>query len=264
MYDLPENTYIIAWTTTPWTLPGNVALAVGKDVLYGCFQKNNETLIASYQWINQQREFSISPEAAPAGKDFKGSDLVGLKYEPPFKYQKNHMSALQWPNQERGFEVYSANFVNTEDGTGIVHIAPMYGQDDFELAIKENLPKMHTVLEDGTFKFQGYEKKEKFLSERFVKEVDKNGKPTLAIDIINYLKEENLFFDQKNIRHSYPHCWRCKTPLIYYARDSWYIAMSKLREELMKENESIHWEPEHIKEGRFGEWLREIKDWAVS
>jgi isoleucyl-tRNA synthetase len=135
----------------------------------------------------------------------------------------------------------------------------MYGQDDFELGTKVGLPKEHVVGLDGKFL-----PNTGFFSGRFAMEKDENGKPTLAVDVIKDLTERGLFFDKKNYEHTYPHCWRCKTPLIYYARDSWYIRMEDLRDELVKENEGINWEPSHIKEGRFGEWLRGIKDWAIS
>ncbi len=151
------------------------------------------------------------------------------------------------------FKVYTADFVTTEEGTGIVHIAPMYGQDDFELGTKAGLPKYHLVNEDGTFK-----KETGFLAGKFVKD------ETVAVEIIKDLAHRGLLHDKEKHTHSYPFCWRCHTPLIYFARDSWYIAMSKLRHTLVKENEGINWEPDYIKEGRFGEWLREVKDWAIS
>ena len=157
--------------------------------------------------------------------------------------------------------MYSADFVTTGDGTGVVHTAVMYGQDDFVLGTKVGLPKHHLVNLEGKF-ISGTG----FLEGRFVKEKDDNGKPTLAVDIINYLTEKNLFFKKENYEHSYPHCWRCKTALIYYARDSWYIRMSdpEVKEKLISENQKIKWEPAYTRDGRFGEWLREIKDWAIS
>jgi len=145
--------------------------------------------------------------------------------------------------------VYVADFVSTEDGTGIVHIAPMYGADDFELGTKHNLPKFHLVNEEGKFIFAVTD-----FADTFVKGADKN--------IVAVLGDK--VFRTEEITHSYPFCWRCKAPLIYYARDSWYIRMSQLRDELITENQKIHWEPEHIRDGRFGEWLKEVKDWAIS
>ncbi len=151
------------------------------------------------------------------------------------------------------YKVCVADFVTTEDGTGIVHTAVMYGADDFALGTTLGLPKFHVVKEDGHF-LDGMD----FLSGRFVKDEE------VAIDIIKDLAHRGLLFRKEKYEHSYPHCWRCKTPLIYFARDSWYVAMSKLRDDLVAENAKINWEPAHIKEGRFGEWLRDAKDWAFS
>ncbi len=250
-----ENTYILAWTTTPWTLPGNVALAVGKDIEYVKikYKDSSDALVLAKERV------SILEEGFEILEELKGTDFVGLEYEPLFPFLKENAPEGEQEKISNAFKVYAADFVNTTDGTGIVHIAPMYGADDFALGTKENLPKVHTVGEDGNFKgWCG------FLAGRFAKEKDENGKPTLAVDIINELKHRNLFFKQENIKHTYPHCWRCKTPLLYFARDSWYIRMLSLRETLLSENQKINWEPDYIKEGRFGEWLREIKDWAIS
>lgn len=243
---------ILAWTTTPWTLPGNVALAVGKDIEYVTVQIGEEYVI-----LAQERLSVITQEHTVLGT-VKGSDLEGLSYEPLFPYVKNELEK-KGSDLATAFKIYTADFVTTTDGTGVVHIAPMYGADDFTLATKNNIPKYHTVDDSGHF-IQGAD----FLAGRFVKEKDENGKPTIDVDIINYLKEKNLFFAQENYKHTYPHCWRCKTPLLYYARDSWYVRMTQLREELLAANETINWEPDHIKKGRFGEWLDGVKDWAFS
>lgn len=269
-----ENTYILAWTTTPWTLPGNVALAVGNEIEYIKIKIQKSEVKNESQNSEVEEILILAKERVEIFGDskyeiletIKGSDLVGLEYEPLFPELKDHMRSSELRAEEfstwkNGWKVYAADFVTTTDGTGVVHIAPMYGQDDFELATKYSLPKLHTVDPSGNF-VSGLVP-EKFAG-RFVKEVDEKGKPLVAVDVINYLKEHNLFFKQENYSHSYPHCWRCKTPLLYYARDSWYISMSKLRDKLVDANQDIHWEPDYIKEGRFGEWLREIKDWAIS
>ncbi len=250
-----ENRYFLAWTTTPWTLPGNVALAVGSEIIYVEVklksEKDEEVLILAKERLEiLDGEYEIITE-------HKGSEIVGMEYEPlyPFLYEK-----FQDKNPEafaKSYKVYSADFVTTTDGTGIVHTAVMYGQDDFVLGTQIGLPKFHLVKDDGHF-LDEMQTNSIDLSDRFVKDED------VAVDIIKDLAHRGLLFKKEKYEHSYPHCWRCKTPLIYYARDSWYIAMSKLREELVKENENIGWEPAHIKEGRFGEWLREIKDWAIS
>ncbi|MEI8337992.1 MAG: class I tRNA ligase family protein [bacterium] len=248
-----ENTYLLAWTTTPWTLPGNVALAVGEKIDYVKIKSNDEIFIlAKNRLVN-------APEGYEIIEEMKGKDLVGLEYEPLFPFLKDNLPDSEKVKLEKAFKVYTADFVTTEDGTGIVHIAPMYGTDDFELGTKAGLPKMHLVKEDGTFI-----QETGFLAGRYVKEKNEEGKPTVDVDIVNYLKEKGLFFKQENIKHSYPHCWRCHTALIYFARDSWYIRMSELKDKLVAENKNINWEPEYIKEGRFGDWLRDVKDWAIS
>ena len=255
-----DSAYILAWTTTPWTLPGNVALAVGSDINYTALRvKGNSELYI----LASERVESLFPdqEIEIVHDDIEGKNLVGLEYEPLFPYLAETI-----PDSEKGklgnaYKVYAADFVTTEDGTGVVHTAVMYGQDDFVLGTKVGLPKHHLVNLEGRF-IPGTG----FLEGRFVKETDENGKPTLAVDIIKYLTDNNLFFKKENYEHSYPHCWRCKTALVYYARDSWYIRMSdpKVKSKLISENQKIHWEPAHIRDGRFGEWLREIKDWAIS
>lgn len=233
------NAYFLAWTTTPWTLPGNVALAVGGDIDYV------EAKVGEDIFVLAKEKLSLLTETYEIVAEHKGREMVGMEYEPLYTFIKDV--------NDRAYKVYEADFVNTEDGTGIVHTAVMYGQDDFELGTKVGLPKYHIVDETGHFKPEA-----EFLAGKFVRDEE------TAVEIIKDLAHRSLLFKKEKYEHSYPHCWRCKTPLIYYARDSWYIAMSKLRDELVKENEKIHWEPAHIKEGRFGEWLREIKDWAIS
>src|SRR3989344_1370362 len=233
------DAYFLAWTTTPWTLPGNVALAVGKDIVYV------EAKVGKDIFVLAKDKLSLISEPYEIVAEHKGSEMVGMVYEPLYPFLEG--------KSDKAFKVYIADFVNTEDGTGIVHTAVMYGQDDFELGTKVGLPKHHLVSPDGTF-IKGTD----WLEGRSV--VDE----TLAVDILKDLQNKGLLFGKENHTHSYPFCWRCKTRLIYYARDSWYIKMSELRDKLVKENEKINWEPDYIKEGRFGEWLREVKDWAIS
>jgi isoleucyl-tRNA synthetase len=252
--NISAGTYILAWTTTPWTLPGNVALAVGEDIDYVKIKKlastqggENEVLILAKNRLSAiEGEYKIIEE-------FKGKDLIGLEYEPLYPFTKNLIFGEEKLKLGNAYKVYSANFVTTEDGTGVVHTAVMYGQDDFVLGNEIGLPKHHLVGLDG--KFLGGTN---FLAGRFVRDEE------VAVDIIKDLAGRGLLLKKEKYEHTYPHCWRCHTALIYYARDSWYIRMSALRDELVKENENINWEPAHIKEGRFGEWLREIKDWAIS
>jgi isoleucyl-tRNA synthetase len=244
-----ENTYILAWTTTPWTLPGNVALAVGEEIDYVKVKVGNDMLILA------KERLSIITDPYEIIEEIKGKDLIGLKYEPLFPFLQNSINEGEKPKLEKAFQVYGADFVTTKDGTGVVHTAVMYGQDDFVLGNRLGLPKQHLVGLDGKF-FSGTG----IFEGRFVKDEE------VAVDIIKDLAHRELLFKKEKYEHSYPHCWRCKTPLIYYARDSWYIRMSepKLKEKLIKENKEIHWEPEHFRDGRFGEWLKDVKDWAIS
>lgn len=249
-----SGTYLLAWTTTPWTLPGNVGLAVGKDITYARYAKGTEKVILAKARAAQLGDTWALEE------EFSGSALVGRAYKPLYTFAKDLASETERPKfDETAFRVYDAAFVTTEDGTGIVHTAVMYGQEDFDLGQKVGLPKVHLVGPDGRF-VQGTG----FLEGRFVKEEDENGKPTLAVDIVDDLTARGLFFSKENHLHSYPFCWRCKTPLIYYARDSWYIRMQDLKETLLANNATVAWEPSHIRDGRMGEWLKNVKDWAIS
>ncbi len=254
-FELVESpgTFVLAWTTTPWTLPGNVGLAVGPKIDYVTVQSGEEKYI-----VAKERLSVIAGEHTVVAEQ-KGSELVGKTYKPLYPYLASIIEGEEKKRLENAYKVYAADFVTTTDGTGIVHTAVMYGADDFDLGTKVGLPKVHLVKPDGKF-VEGTD----FIAGRFVKEQDENGKPTLAVDIIDDLKKRGLFFSQENVTHTYPFCWRCSTPLIYYARDSWYIRMTELRDELMAENAKINWEPAHIREGRFGEWLSGVKDWAIS
>ncbi|GMU74441.1 MAG: hypothetical protein AMXMBFR44_6380 [Candidatus Campbellbacteria bacterium] len=241
------NTYLLAWTTTPWTLPGNVGLAVGEDVSYVKVAVGDEVL-----WLAKAR-LSVLEGEYKILEEVSGAKLVGKTYEPLYPFTAEMITGAEKEKMKNAYKVYAADFVTTEDGTGVVHTAVMYGQEDFDLGQKVGLPKHHLVGEDGTFLpgtgiFAG----------RFVRDED------VAVDVIKDLAGRNLLLKKEKYLHSYPHCWRCKTPLIYYARDSWYIQMSKLRDDLVRENKKINWVPEHIREGRFGEWVREVKDWAIS
>jgi len=243
------NTYILAWTTTPWTLPGNVALAVGENIDYVKIEKENKFFILA------KARLSVIDGEYKIVEELKGKDLIGLEYEPLYPYLANTIFETEKHKMEKAYKVYGADFVTTEDGTGVVHTAVMYGQDDFVLGTKIGLPKHHLVGLDGKF-LAGTG----FLEGRFVRDEE------VAVDIIKDLAHRELLFKKEKYEHSYPHCWRCHTALIYYARDSWYIKMSdpKIKEEMIEENKSINWEPSHIRDGRFGEWLKDIKDWAIS
>jgi len=241
-----QNEYLLAWTTTPWTLPSNVGLAVGPDIVYAKVKMGEE-----FVWLAKERLDQVMTMPYEIVDEAKGETLVGLEYEPLYPFAYEMIQAKQ--TDKKGWVVVPADFVTTDDGTGIVHTAVMYGADDFDLGQKVGLPKHHLVKLDGTF-VEGMD----FLSGRFVADEE------VAVDIIKDLAHRGLLFAKAKYEHSYPHCWRCKTKVIYYAKDSWYIRMSELRDELLKQNANIHWEPDHIRDGRFGEWLREVKDWAFS
>ncbi len=244
-----ENGYFLAWTTTPWTLPGNVALAVGEDIDYVEAKVNGEILVLA------KERLSIITEPYEIVAEHKGKEMIGMEYEPLYPFLKDNVHETEKGKLVKAFKVYGADFVTTTDGTGIVHTAVMYGQDDFVLGTEVGLPKHHLVGLDGKFLagtgiFEG----------RFVRDEE------VAVDVIKDLAHRGLLFKKEKYEHSYPHCWRCKTALIYYARDSWYIRMSnpKIKGEMIAQNKEINWEPAHIRDGRFGEWLKEIKDWAIS
>ena len=272
-YEVGDNTFILAWTTTPWTLPGNVALAVGNEIDYVIVEipgnvtyetgsgnthegKTSTALLVPGIYVLAKTRLPILINGKHnVLKEIKGSDLVGLSYEPLYPYMQELVPESQKENLAKAFKVYAADFVTTTDGTGVVHTAVMYGQDDFELGTKLGLPKFHLVNLDGTF-IQGTGN----FAGRFVKDED------VAVDVIKDLAHRGLLFKKEKYEHSYPHCWRCKTPLIYYARDSWYIRMSDpaIKEKLIEENKLINWEPAYTRDGRFGEWLKDLKDWAIS
>lgn len=231
-----ENTSFLVWTTTPWTLISNVALAVHPDVEYVKVDHKGEKLILAAARLGVLEGGHIV-----VGR-VKGAELVGNAYERLFSYH-----AVDRP----AFRVVDANFVTTEDGSGIVHLAPAYGEDDYQTAKKFNLPTIHPVNKSGEF---GPEVTD--FAGKFVKDAD----PL----IIRHLKERGLVYKKETITHSYPHCWRCKTPLLYYARDSWYISTTKYAAKMVELNKQINWVPPEVGEGRFGNWLEENKDWALS
>ncbi len=236
-----KGSSLLAWTTTPWTLPGNVALVVDKDFDYVLVETGEEELVLA------KKRLEILDDDFEIKKEFKGSDLEGLNYEPPYEQMKKAAPE----GIENAFKVYIDDFVTLEEGTGIVHTAVMYGEDDFQLGKKKDLPFFHLVDEEG--KFNEYSGDLKGL---FVKKADQK--------IIEELEEEGKLYKKESYRHSYPFCWRCDTPLLYYAFNSWYIEVTKIKDNLIENNRDIHWVPEHVKDGRFGNWLEGARDWSIS
>ena len=274
------GTFLLAWTTTPWTLGGNVALAVGEDIDYVKVEMDDTETLQSFE---KQSGKKITIQKIDSDKKFyyvakdllnnvfqdkkfvvrdkvKGSELVGKKYVPVFDYYQKQ-SNLE--NRENGWQVYAADFVTTEDGTGIVHIAPAFGSDDMELGKTHNLPFVQHVLKNGSFKddfaqTSGGESLKGML-------VKKKGDLMSAdIEIIKILAHTGKLFSKKKLVHSYPHCWRCSTPLLNYATTSWYVNVPEMKDQLIENNSKITWVPEHVGEGRFGKWLEGARDWALS
>jgi isoleucyl-tRNA synthetase len=231
--DLP--TYLLAWTTTPWTLPGNVGLAVGKDIDYVVIEKDGENLVMAK---------ALMPEGMHAVSELKGSDLVGLRYEALFEVPSLHSN--------KSYKVHAADFVTTEDGTGIVHTAVMYGEDDFDLGKREGLPMVQLLNGNGTYNGNAPQ----FIQGEYIKKGEKAIKEDL--------ESRGLLYERLMHTHSYPHCWRCGTPLIYNAVVSWFINIQKIKGRMLKENEKITWVPEHLKEGRFKHNVESAPDWTIS
>ncbi|MBQ8660966.1 MAG: isoleucine--tRNA ligase [Alphaproteobacteria bacterium] len=243
MFKLENGMKILVWTTTPWTLPSNLMLAVGKDIDYVVMEEDGQKYILARALLGRYKK---QLEHAVEVGSLKGADLVGMGYEPMFPYFK-HL-------KEQGcFKVLSGEFVSTEDGTGVVHIAPGFGQDDFDAcrACNEHFPVVCPVDEAGKFTaevpdYQG-------------KQVFETNEP-----IMQWLKENGLLVKKEQYTHSYPFCWRTDTPLIYKAMSSWFVKVTDFRDEMVKNNQQINWVPEHIKDGRFGKWLEGARDWSIS
>jgi len=231
-----RDTYFLVWTTTPWTLPSNLALAVHREVDYVKIQHNGEFLILA------EARIGVVDGDHRIVERMKGHSLLGKEYEPLFNY-----TSLS----KRAHYVEHGDFVTIEDGTGIVHIAPAFGEDDYKFGQQYDLPFLQLVDKSGNFVPEATD-----FAGQFVKDADPN--------IIQNLKERGLLYKKETIIHSYPHCWRCKTPLLYYAREAWYISTTKFADKMIELNRTINWIPPEIGTGRFGNWLQENKDWALS
>ena len=231
-----DNTYFLAWTTTPWTLPGNAALAVGKKIKYLKVKDVSGDLIYV---AAELAEKALTP-GFEVLETLSGHDLLGTRYEPLYSFFS--------VEKEYAF-VVAADFVSTDDGTGIVHIAPAFGADDMEVGKQHDLPVIMTIEPDGTFR------EEVTWAGIFVKDAD----PQIEEDLTG----RNLLYKSEKYEHTYPFCWRCDTPLLYYAKETWYIRTSQFKERLVETNQEINWVPDHVKGGRFGKWLENNIDWAL-
>ncbi|PHV69877.1 isoleucine--tRNA ligase [Sporanaerobium hydrogeniformans] len=237
-----ENTYLLAWTTTPWTLPSNVALCVNPEHTYVRVNFEGNTYILAEALVASV----LGQEGVEITSKFLGKELCGMVYEPLFTSAKI---------DKKAFFVVADNYVTLTDGTGIVHIAPAFGEDDARVGRTNNLPFVQLVNEQGYFT-------EEFLADfPQLKDVFvKNADP----EILNYLKMQGTLLKATPHTHSYPHCWRCDTPLLYYARDTWFIEMTKVRDKLVANNNTVNWMPPSIGEGRFGNFLEGVIDWGLS
>ncbi len=233
-----ENEYFLAWTTTPWTLPSNVALTVNGEVDYLKVKKDDEIYYVSKPLANKV----LGEGTYEVLETMKGKDLEYVEYEQLMPFVTT---------DEKAFYITLGDYVTTEDGTGIVHTAPAFGEDDYNLGRKYNLPVLQPVDESGKFTATPWEGK-------FVME------DGLDVEIIKWLAKENKLFSKMKVEHNYPHCWRCSTPLVYYAKPSWYIEMTRLKDKLIENNNGVNWYPKFVGEGRFGNWLENLNDWAVS
>ncbi|MDC7234653.1 MAG: isoleucine--tRNA ligase [Spirochaetales bacterium] len=236
-----DNTYFLAWTTTPWTLISNLALSMGDDIDYVKVKDGDENYILAAERLSA---YYKSEEDYEILWTKKGSDLKGLSYEPIFGYFLDR-------KEQGAYKVFTGDHVSTEDGTGIVHTASGFGEEDYAVLKDTGIEVVCPVDDEGQFTkevpdYQG----------RFVKDCDK--------DIINRLKEEGKLVKRDQILHSYPHCWRCDSPLIYKAVGSWFVDISKVKDKMLSNNDKVNWVPDHLKKGRFGKWLENARDWAIS
>lgn len=253
-----ENEYILAWTTTPWTLPSNVALAVNPKETYVKVKVLTDEKGTTEYYILAEALLSVLDGEYEVVNTYQGKDLEYWEYEPLFDYAFSLPDGTKNPNADRdhvlgrkAFYVVCADYVTLTDGTGVVHIAPAFGADDAEVGRNYDLPFLQLVDEKGCMKPETKE-----LAGLFCKKADEIVMKTLAL--------KGLLFKVLKFEHSYPFCWRCDTPLIYYARESWFIKMTAVKEELIRNNNTIHWIPESIGKGRFGDWLENVQDWSIS
>ena len=264
-FETDDNTYILAWTTTPWTLIGNAALAVGSSIKYLVLSIKGEA--GKYIIAKDRASEVFKGKEYKILKEIKSKDLVGLEYKPIFDYYakdeslKNKKNAAPATPERsdggRGWKIYAADFVTTDEGTGVVHIAPAFGEDDMNLGKEHDLPFIQHVGMDGIFKPEVTD-----FAGMHVKPI--NDTQATDVEIIKYLAHKNLLFSKEKYEHSYPHCWRCDTPLINYATSSWFVKITDIKDKALDLAKKINWTPKHMKDGRFGQWLAGARDWSIS
>jgi isoleucyl-tRNA synthetase len=255
-----EDASLLVWTTTPWTLPGNMAAAVNNEFEYATVEVTTEGGAKKVVLAKDRVEAVLMGKEYKILETRKGSELVGKKYTPPFDY----LVRQDLEGKENGWTIYHADYVEIgEEGTGAVHIAPAYGDDDMKLGQEHNFPIKHHVDEGGHFMdfvtdFAGQLVKPKDDSDADINHMDTD------IEIIRALAAKGILFGKEKITHSYPHCWRCDTPLLNYATTSWFVEVTKIKDDLVAANEKVTWVPGHVGKNRFGKWLAGARDWAVS
>lgn len=258
--DDPDSALLV-WTTTPWTLPGNMAAAVHRDLDYVKVMVTDEALETTNNLILAKgRLAQLGTDDYEILEELKGSALVGKSYVPPFDYFKDQA----FEHKANAWKIYHADYVQLgEEGTGAVHLAPAYGEDDMNLAKEHNIPIVHHVDSEGRFKDFIHD-----LECRLVKPKDDDDAEITHLDadieIVRALKTNGRLFRKENITHSYPHCWRCDTPLLNYATTSWFVRVTDIKDALVAENSKVNWVPEHVGLARFGNWLEGARDWAIS
>ena len=245
-----QDAYLLGWTTTPWSLPGNAAIAVKPDANYVYVKLADDTGKEETLVMARDRLEILDVDDYIIEKELKGEDLIGVHYEPLFKITNKDVTQAS----NNLYQVFGAEFVSIDEGSGVLHVAPAFGEDDLLLGKQHNVPVMLTIDENGHVREDIGLPAD--ISGKFFKQADN--------PIIQHLSKEGAVFSAEKFRHTYPFCWRCDTPLLYYATDSWLVKVTDIKEKLISNNQQISWVPGYIRDGRFGNWLEQVRDWGIS
>ncbi|MEI6237506.1 MAG: isoleucine--tRNA ligase, partial [Candidatus Saccharibacteria bacterium] len=244
-----EDASLLGWTTTPWSLPGNAAIAVKPDEKYIYVSYQTDDSLEDIIVLAKKRLSVLDEQNFKIIKEVNGSDLVGKEYLPLFELDNIKI----YEGRENLYKIWAADFVSIEDGTGVLHVAPSFGEDDLNLGLNHNIPVLQTVDNAGHITGDiGF----KDIKGKFFKQADK--------PVIEHLTKKDMVFSAETLRHTYPFCYRCESPLLYYAISTWFVSVASIRDKLLENAQQINWVPEHIKNGRFGKWLEGARDWAIS